>query len=1545
MSWSTFFTEKGVTNTTPETATPKISSLEKQVECLESVDPENHLADGPGREDQDDEETNSANDRLPPNISLNIHNRTSRKELHWVAAIGVVLQFGVLVYSGFATYHPKLRFAKGGHPVKPYAFPTAALGTLLLAVSMLICSHVVEGSTEERRYNATPKSRAGVRILWLQKSQSEPVNDQSFDSFAILAKDPRQIITTSRRTDSQPEVNDSYSEGEDVPERFKILTTIGTMLGLCGFVIQFVGLRGMHWSATISQLAAMLVMTILRAWVRRGLANRPKTLRLPLGHEIDWLATKITSEGEHLWGGSREAENPAQSRWQRIRNTIQKTRDMTRMILSTTPKVQPRVKRQKSESNNVPTHQQLWQRDIVKCGNAAKYEPLQLDGEDETAYNKDRDPILRERINLGQITRWPGPGAERANSLATAIETVMNAVFPAFVSPNQKTVYTWSMEISANKKIKFSLKHSDEKWRADVGEIEAALSLWLFSVLKKEAEPARKKKSFERRGTQDDSGSENTWLQNEITAKRQNMRLFGSSANSLRRDLGWWIGGENMRVFEVHETTVTNSDQLQMKTYSRKAVKFEIKELPDEEDTTQGKADSVEILSHRVVGFVHSGPEDSTQPNPTPKLQTSEQDPQNNAINGDNVTAVSAQPRTNSIISGKNEPNDQPTASICSSKYEPNDKPTTSIVPEPNDQPTASISLGENGPNDKPASIASGKNEPNDKLASGKNEPNDQPSTSIASGKDELNDNATASIVPEFNDQPTANISPGKDELNKKPANIASEPNDQPSASIASGKYEHNDQPSASIASGKDEPSDKATANIVQESNDQPTGRITLDKDEPSDKLASIVLEPNNQLTASIASDKDKPNDKPARIVSEPNNQSDASVASGKKGPNDQPLLAAVSEVPLDLLFAQEMFSCFMWAVAKALKGPIQGRTTTHKIESSDETSSWQSFTLQNTTLSRIAQDVHRTGLGSLEDVYLSIIPPLSIERKLPVASVVIELARQNAKKHELAGHWKEAGNIYRWLFERCKTFGSDDVVALSATAVLLEFFRSVTITLNVRTKEQYEQSAIDVLKELRSTITKELKEFDANVLSSLGQMYVFQGRIERSDDLKEDDWKLLLGDTWNSSYSSPPTHFGFCELHEIAKDGEYYKVDNSNAKHIYARDILNWTPLHYAVISDDESTVQKLLSIRADVYAADLSEWTPLHYASWGGNHSTGWLLLQEGARVDMVGRDGITPLHCAAMNGMIDILELLIQGGANIEAQDVSRKTPLHWAVCNGHKKVVDALLQQGAHLSSRDHSGRTPMHLAVRAEAVAIIKLLFNKDNGQKEVRDRSGRTPLHWAARNGHGAIIRLLIETFGADKDAKDNDGSIPLHDAAESGHEAIVRLLIETFGVDKEAKNNTRRTPLHNAASNGHEAIVRLLVEAGADKDAKSSTQFTPLHIAAYNGHEAVVRLLIETFAADKDTRTADKSTPLIWAAYNGHEAVVRVLVEFGADIDARDEIGYTPLIWAVYHGYEAIVRLLVMAGADKRVENDDGTTALEMATRYDYKAIIQLLQ
>ncbi|KAF8248677.1 hypothetical protein K440DRAFT_546484, partial [Wilcoxina mikolae CBS 423.85] len=227
-----------------------------------------------------------------PNITLNLHG-TKRRDLYLAAICGILLQSGMLVFSGFTVYHPgfKQHFLKDKRAVRQYAFPCMATGTFILTIGMMICSAVVEQSTKEKKFVATekyrkmtkrpttePRTKLNARILWLQKSGV--VGDQTFDSAIIFGRnkiDTREkllsnIVTTGTATEN--------------------FTTLGVILGLTGFILQFQGLRGMNWSASISQLVCILLMTIWRAFVRRSLGITPDVKTVFDQHEMDWLALR-----------------------------------------------------------------------------------------------------------------------------------------------------------------------------------------------------------------------------------------------------------------------------------------------------------------------------------------------------------------------------------------------------------------------------------------------------------------------------------------------------------------------------------------------------------------------------------------------------------------------------------------------------------------------------------------------------------------------------------------------------------------------------------------------------------------------------------------------------------------------------------------------------------------------------------------------------------------------------------------------------------------------------------------------------------------------------------------------------------------------------------------------------------------------------------------------------------------------------------------------------------------------------------------------------
>jgi hypothetical protein len=85
------------------------------------------------------------------------------------------------------------------------------------------------------------------------------------------------------------------------------LAAAATTTAVIGFIVQFIGLRALHWSATIIQLGVTLIMTGIRAYVRRGLATNPICGDILDGHETAWLALKISQEADREQGSDSDA--------------------------------------------------------------------------------------------------------------------------------------------------------------------------------------------------------------------------------------------------------------------------------------------------------------------------------------------------------------------------------------------------------------------------------------------------------------------------------------------------------------------------------------------------------------------------------------------------------------------------------------------------------------------------------------------------------------------------------------------------------------------------------------------------------------------------------------------------------------------------------------------------------------------------------------------------------------------------------------------------------------------------------------------------------------------------------------------------------------------------------------------------------------------------------------------------------------------------------------------------------------------------------------
>ncbi|KAL7936388.1 ankyrin repeat-containing domain protein [Trichoderma chlorosporum] len=417
-----------------------------------------------------------------PNLLLNCHDRVGRMEMYLATIFGTILQLGALIYFGLITYHQPIlgQFLKDGKRAVGYAFPCAAAGTVLLAFGLFLCGWVVQKSTTETCYQADGHQ---IFIVWLQKDHT--VSDQVFKPFAICPTSNREYIILSRRNDQlakqkikeeamegREDENDGHEIGEDEREQswpLGLIAAFGALVSLVGFISQFVGMRGLSWTASIVQLGVTIIMTVIRVIVRRGLGKNPIRVRLKSNFELDWFALSFGDLSKAIWARAEESGGDS---WK-------------------------------------------WS---VKTGGEQAYSTLKKTDDNDVPIDKfsKAHKMMVVRQNLGKLSNWRSPIREEAARLSTAIELVAQT----FLERGSDTTLWWKIPAiyeDREEHIYIKLERKGTKWSINVEEIDAILSLWLYSVSSAE----------------------------EVANARQrcNVRLFGSSRfkKRLLRDLRWWV--------------------------------------------------------------------------------------------------------------------------------------------------------------------------------------------------------------------------------------------------------------------------------------------------------------------------------------------------------------------------------------------------------------------------------------------------------------------------------------------------------------------------------------------------------------------------------------------------------------------------------------------------------------------------------------------------------------------------------------------------------------------------------------------------------------------------------------------------------------------------------------------------------------------------------------------------------------------------------------------------------------------------------------------
>jgi hypothetical protein len=309
-----------------------------------------------------------------PNLTLNIEKTIPEEwEVLALMSFGVLVQLGVISINALMVYY--WRWLRAGHIVAHHGYPLWLVGTLGMTLGISLCSEVIRKSTlrytlrpfkRSKTFGSSsdlsqePLHRSPTRIFKIQ----EEIPALNLPEYLILQDKSNHVIHVSKRLWPLAPGDDFEEQLQTVPWNPSLLVYVGPVVTLAGFICQNIGARELHWSASVLQLMATLILLVIRALLRRRIGRSPVTEPISLSEGLkattiaacledatltvmfDWThsktskyltATKIYYRGEkdpmatyksHFWPGDMRPAILGDPSFNKVRNMIE-----TRQVL------------------------------------------------------------------------------------------------------------------------------------------------------------------------------------------------------------------------------------------------------------------------------------------------------------------------------------------------------------------------------------------------------------------------------------------------------------------------------------------------------------------------------------------------------------------------------------------------------------------------------------------------------------------------------------------------------------------------------------------------------------------------------------------------------------------------------------------------------------------------------------------------------------------------------------------------------------------------------------------------------------------------------------------------------------------------------------------------------------------------------------------------------------------------------------------------------------------------------------------------------------
>ena len=218
------------------------------------------------------------------------------------------------------------------------------------------------------------------------------------------------------------------------------------------------------------------------------------------------------------------------------------------------------------------------------------------------------------------------------------------------------------------------------------------------------------------------------------------------------------------------------------------------------------------------------------------------------------------------------------------------------------------------------------------------------------------------------------------------------------------------------------------------------------------------------------------------------------------------------------------------------------------------------------------------------------------------------------------------------------------------------------------------------------------------------------------------------------------------------------------------ARDLLGFTPLHWAVHRGDVEAVKTLIGIGANIESTNYEGETPLHRAASQDNTLCASALLDAGADVNTKCHFGESPLITALRDAGWKMVELLLSRGARpyFRPHRVPFRPYTPDTSDEGLDKIAKkwkCMVEHGADMESPDTDGWTLIHTSVFYDHVPAF-WVFHQLGARLDVLTPEGESILNIAAKRATSELFRAMrdAQISGLSIHRLDNYGHSPMDD-------------------------------------------------------------------------------------------------------------------------------------------------------------------------------------